>query len=193
MMAGNGRSSRGSAGELKLRAWLEGQGISHATQWPFDYSDGAVMRHGFADFYLPGPRLVVECDGYWHWNADAKRRDAARDTALMARGVSVLRIDAKEIKRNFPDVASKIRAFCCIAWVHPARLIHRDIRHQPVYNLEVADDHSYVAGGFVVHNCEPMDGQEVKLGEPFLTGDGREIMRPTAHPQCRCAVGLIFK
>jgi len=41
--------------------------------------------------------------------------------------------------------------------------------------------------------CEPMDAQEVKLGEPFLTGDGREIMRPPAHPQCRCAVGLIFK
>lgn len=30
--------------------------------------------------------------------------------------------------------------------------------------------------------CEPMDGQEVGLEEPFTTGDGRRIMRPTAHP-----------
>jgi len=41
--------------------------------------------------------------------------------------------------------------------------------------------------------CEPMEDEEVKFGEPFLTGDGRLIMRPPAHPQCRCAVGLVFK
>lgn len=41
--------------------------------------------------------------------------------------------------------------------------------------------------------CEPMDGQEVGLTEPFTTGDGRKIMHPTAHPSCRCAIGLVFK
>jgi phage portal protein BeeE len=38
--------------------------------------------------------------------------------------------------------------------------------------------------------CEPMDGQEVGLEEPFVTGEGEEIDHPPAHPNCRCAIGL---
>jgi hypothetical protein len=38
--------------------------------------------------------------------------------------------------------------------------------------------------------CEPMDGQQVGLEEPFTTGDGRKVMQPTAHPMCRCAMRL---
>ncbi|HWP59546.1 MAG TPA: phage portal protein [Candidatus Acidoferrales bacterium] len=41
-----------------------------------------------------------------------------------------------------------------------------------------------------VNVCEPMDGQEVGLDEPFETGDGRFVMHPTAHPQCRCGMRL---
>ena len=38
-----------------------------------------------------------------------------------------------------------------------------------------------------------MDGQEVGLSEPFLTGEGEEVMYPPAHPNCRCSIGLVFK
>ena len=38
--------------------------------------------------------------------------------------------------------------------------------------------------------CEPMDGQVVGLEEAFVTPQGRSVMYPTAHPQCRCAVAL---
>jgi hypothetical protein len=34
--------------------------------------------------------------------------------------------------------------------------------------------------------CAPMDGQRVGLNEFFMTGDGRQILTPTAHPFCRC-------
>jgi hypothetical protein len=44
-----------------------------------------------------------------------------------------------------------------------------------------------------VHVCEPMDGQERGLEEPFTTGDGRSVNHPTAHPQCRCSMRLRFK
>jgi hypothetical protein len=40
--------------------------------------------------------------------------------------------------------------------------------------------------------CEPMDGQEVGLEESFRTGDGRSVMHPTAHPDCRCSMRLRF-
>ncbi len=38
--------------------------------------------------------------------------------------------------------------------------------------------------------CEPMDGQEVGLEEPFTDGEGASVDMPPAHPQCRCAVSL---
>jgi hypothetical protein len=41
--------------------------------------------------------------------------------------------------------------------------------------------------------CEPMDGQQRGLEEPFTTGDGRSVQHPTAHPQCRCSMRLRFK
>lgn len=40
--------------------------------------------------------------------------------------------------------------------------------------------------------CEPMDGQEVGLDEPFVTGEGDEIHNPPFHVGCRCAQGLVF-
>lgn len=38
--------------------------------------------------------------------------------------------------------------------------------------------------------CPPMDGQIRGLEEQFTTGDGRQIDGPTAHPACRCGVGI---
>lgn len=41
--------------------------------------------------------------------------------------------------------------------------------------------------------CEPLDGVEAALGEPFVHPDTEdEYPRPPAHPQCRCAVVLRF-
>jgi hypothetical protein len=45
--------------------------------------------------------------------------------------------------------------------------------------------------------CEPMpemdENQDVKISGQFTTGDGRMISQPTAHPNCRCTTGLVFK
>lgn len=38
--------------------------------------------------------------------------------------------------------------------------------------------------------CEPMDGQEVGMDEPFVTGEGDAVDTPPTHPLCRCAIGL---
>ena len=44
-----------------------------------------------------------------------------------------------------------------------------------------------------VELCEPMDGEEVGLDEPWTLPDGRRVMVPTeSHPQCRCTAGLVF-
>lgn len=38
--------------------------------------------------------------------------------------------------------------------------------------------------------CEPMDGVEELLDDPFILDDGEAITSPPAHPRCRCTVGL---
>lgn len=58
-----------------------------------------------------------------------------------------------------------------------------------VHNLEVAEDHSYVAGGVVVHNCDGFADAD--------TGFGRGVYRPDdappipTHANCRCAYSVI--
>jgi len=39
--------------------------------------------------------------------------------------------------------------------------------------------------------CLPMTDQKVLLRESCTTGDGRQVDRPTAHPNCRCAMILV--
>lgn len=38
--------------------------------------------------------------------------------------------------------------------------------------------------------CQPMDGVQVPLGEPFRTGNG-PLQGPPAHPRCRCAHSVL--
>lgn len=191
MMAGNSRSARGSSLERTLREWLDAQRLAYVQQWPFDYQDGDRVRRGFADFYLPGPNMVVECDGYFHFrHEETRRRDRLRDESLAARGVETLRFDAPTIRTSFDSVASAIRGRCCIAWVRPLKIKHSEIRRQPVYDIQVSEDESFIAGGLVLHNCticEALDGEAVDIDDEFTGGH----MGPPAHPQCRCATGLV--
>lgn len=39
--------------------------------------------------------------------------------------------------------------------------------------------------------CLELDGQRVPLGQPFRSSVYGPVYRPTAHPQCRCALGLV--
>ncbi len=66
-------------------------------------------------------------------------------------------------------------------------------------DLRLIDPHRTGVKWIVTHDsrleraiCEPMDGQTVPLGQPFLTGAGFSVAHPPAHPQCRCANGLVL-
>jgi very-short-patch-repair endonuclease len=53
------------------------------------------------DIFIPDKRLVVECDGeYWHSMPGAKERDAKRDSYMVSRGFTVLRLPEKEIRNR---------------------------------------------------------------------------------------------
>lgn len=38
--------------------------------------------------------------------------------------------------------------------------------------------------------CDPMDGVQVPLSEPFVLPDGIEVQAPPAHPNCRCLMSI---
>lgn len=58
-----------------------------------------------------------------------------------------------------------------------------------VFNFEVADDHSYVAGGIIVHNCTrcaPRDGLRWYTKSKKPVGHTLEWAQPPIHMGCRC-------
>jgi len=60
-----------------------------------------------ADFLAPGVNLVVEVDGGIH--SIHRSRDARRDRVLGRLGYQVLRLDAKLVRRELPQVVARIR------------------------------------------------------------------------------------
>jgi hypothetical protein len=113
----------------------------------------------FLDFAYPDHKIAIECDGvYFHQN---KEREAIRDATLEENGWTVL---------HFPEVRLRTDAIGCAEEVkrihsnHSGRFkfVPLEVRSRREYklqrrefvcNLGVAEDNSYVAKGYVVHNC----------------------------------------
>ena len=62
------------------------------------------------DFYCPSAKLAVEVDGGAHDHPDRMRRDAARDELLAARGIRVLRLQAKIVLKDMDAAWRTIEA-----------------------------------------------------------------------------------
>ena len=62
------------------------------------------------DFYCDKAKLAVEIDGYSHNVADRPERDARRDRWLASRGVSTLRLAARDVLKSMDDVLATILA-----------------------------------------------------------------------------------
>ncbi len=74
------------------------------------------------DFYCAKARLAIEVDGIGHDMGDRPQRDLRRDEWLRARGVSVMRIPAREVMRAIDDAVDAIvcMAIARIAAVAPS-------------------------------------------------------------------------
>ncbi len=60
------------------------------------------------DFYCPAARLVIELDGGQHFEATAQTKDNARDVALGALGLMVLRFDNRQVLLEMQAVLVEI-------------------------------------------------------------------------------------
>ena len=60
------------------------------------------------DFYCAMARLAVEIDGISHDMGDRPQRDARRDAWLEARGITVMRIAARDLARSIDEAVDAI-------------------------------------------------------------------------------------
>jgi very-short-patch-repair endonuclease len=64
-----------------------------------------------ADFYCQRLNLVLEVDGYSHYDQEAQENDRLRDSILQEHGLFILRIDDKDVKRDMLNVLHRIEGY----------------------------------------------------------------------------------
>jgi len=113
----------------------------------------------FLDFAIVDKQIAIECDG-WYWHQD-KEADNRRDAILESSGWTVLHFTDTQIKSDIGACVDEIERVlanhngeyrfieCFISKIE--KRPHK--KSLMTYNLEVEDDHSFIAKGIVNHNC----------------------------------------
>ena len=76
--------------------------------YPIQFKRQFIIGSYIADFYCDQAKLVIELDGEQHYLNDAPEYDAARTAYFESLGITVLRFDNSEIKREFEAVCRTI-------------------------------------------------------------------------------------
>jgi len=138
-----------SAGESSLMDLLQARGIQFEHQLP--------IGKYFVDVAIPNLNIAIEVDSWWHEEVERKQKDKVKQKYLEQSGWRVLRCLPEQIKDCVEEV-------CRVAKNHAGQyqFASFEIRNvvklklgsgRYLYNLSVDEDESYVAKGFVVHNC----------------------------------------
>lgn len=141
----------GSWIERKMGWALNEIGLNPVSQYQIDKY--------FVDFALPEYNIAIECDGTaWHKDED---REKKRDAVLEKLNWQVLHFPEPQILKDVASCAEEVKR---ITMNHAALYKFSDAvvtnvikrkwsRTQVVCNIGVEEDESYVAKGYVVHNC----------------------------------------
>lgn len=167
--------------ELKVEKHLKQQNIKYKRSQYFNFKN----KRRWVDFYLPEYNLIIECDGeYWHSLEEVKQKDIQKDLIASEMGYQTLRLKGKEIRENFGNIKKQIHNAIYNGCFVPIKIKNlkkwKLKKNQPVYNLTVKDDNSYIVNYMVVHNCSECISLD---GSRFLI-----IKAPTIplHVDCRC-------
>jgi len=127
-------------------------------------------NYGFrwGDVVLPTHNIILEYDGQ-HWHQD-EAKELQRDLELQFAGYTVLHFDKTNWK-TAPKQIERLLANHAGSWEFIDMIICDVIKytkkHVALYNLSVDQDESYIAKGFVVHNCL-CDRDPVYFPEQFV-------------------------
>ena len=67
-----------------------------------------IMNY-IADFMSKDLMLVIEVDGYTHWNEKARQNDEEKDKVLQLEGFTISRFSDEEVLSNLSQVEEKER------------------------------------------------------------------------------------
>jgi len=67
-----------------------------------------IIESYIVDFYCSSAKLVIEVDGSQHFDDDGKNKDQERDRRLNDLGLTVLRLDNRQINQEFSAVCEEI-------------------------------------------------------------------------------------
>jgi very-short-patch-repair endonuclease len=74
----------------------------------YDFRRQRPIMNYIADFMCKELMLVIEVDGYSHWNDEAKQKDEQREKVLQLAGFTILRFTDEEVLNNLSQVEEKI-------------------------------------------------------------------------------------
>jgi len=136
--------------EKRMKIILDELGLEYVPQQP-------ILNY-FVDFGLPKYKVAIEVDGnYWHQD---KEKDSVRQVKIEKEGWTVLRFSEDEMKDEslVKDEAKRILMNHNEEYSFVEVEITKVEKYQPtrkikLFNFSVEEDESYIAKGFVVHNC----------------------------------------
>ena len=76
--------------------------------YPVRFSRQKVLGNYIVDFYSAEARLVIELDGFQHYEPDALELDAERTAFLEGYGLTIVRFPNNEVSKNFCGVCEYI-------------------------------------------------------------------------------------
>ena len=76
--------------------------------YPVRFSRQKVLEKDIADFYSAEEKLVIELDGFQHYEDGNLEKDAERTAFLEGYGLTIIRIPNNEVSRNFRGVCEYI-------------------------------------------------------------------------------------
>lgn len=165
-----------------LSAGRNGSNLERIMKWGIDqlglpeptpqYNEGKY----YIDFAYLDHKLAIECDGV-AWHKD-KEKERTRDAFLESKGWTVLHFEEADIRENAigcAEVVKRVLAnhegqYSFIPVEVKAVKLYNWKRDRKVYNLTVEDDSSYIAKGFVVHNCGRYSQLSFSVGGDYRSG-----------------------
>lgn len=154
------------------KSWLEekvgwaliNNGIEIESQFTIEQDKPDILgrvRYYFADFKIKGQDILIECDGK-AWHKDERiEKDKIRQKYIESKGYTVLRFTEDMINNNLQNVVLEVqRLMSNHSGEYSTIEVEVDnVKHwipkkpKMLYNFSVSEDESYIAKGFVVHNC----------------------------------------
>ncbi len=75
---------------------------------PITFNRQKVIGNYIVDFYCAKAKIIIELDGSQHYEETGKAGDKARDKFLSSLGLTVLRYNNLDVKKNFRGVCEDI-------------------------------------------------------------------------------------